>query len=77
MYPSITLGLTWPKGDNAPYTKYQWPGFAVMLGVNLIGLIVICARRDIVWCVGAVWVCASVWSAQPKPASIIVSPAVL
>jgi len=68
----IALGHTWSEGDKTHYTKYQWPGFAVMLGVNLIGLVVICLRRDIVWCVGAVWVCASIWSAKPKPASIFI-----
>ena len=69
----VALGHTWPQGDQTQYTKHQWPGFAVILGVNLIGLVVICLRGDIVWCVGAVWVCASIWSVKPKPASIFVS----
>lgn len=37
-----------------------------MLGVNLLGLLVIALRRDIVWCAGAVWICASVWRETPK-----------
>lgn len=63
----ITLGFTWSPGEPQHYARHQWAGFAVMLAVNLIGLIVIVLRRDIVWCVAATWICASVWSLTPKP----------
>lgn len=51
----------------------MWEGFGVMLGVNLLGLLVIILRRDLVWCIGAVWVCVSVWSSRPKAAPVVVS----
>jgi len=68
----INLGHTWSHGDQTHYTRGQWPGFGVMLGVNLIGFVVIVIRRDIVWTIGAVWVCAAVWSQKPKPASVYI-----
>ena len=48
-------------------------GFAVVLGTNLLGLLVIILRRDIVWCVAATWIAVSIWAAQPKPAPVYVS----
>ncbi|OBZ73489.1 hypothetical protein A0H81_06154 [Grifola frondosa] len=63
----ITLGLTWSPGEQQHYARGQWAGFGVMFGVNLLGLLVVALRRDIVWCVAASWICASVWSLRPKP----------
>ncbi|EIW55527.1 uncharacterized protein TRAVEDRAFT_38771 [Trametes versicolor FP-101664 SS1] len=63
----VTLGLTWSPGEPQHYARGQWPGLAVMLGVNLLGLLVIVLRRDIVWCAAATWICASIWSEKPKP----------
>lgn len=70
---SIQLGWTWSPGEPQHYDRHQWAGFAVMLGVNLLGLAVIVLRRDIVWCVAASWICASVWTLKPKPFPVIVS----
>ncbi|KAI8986708.1 hypothetical protein BD414DRAFT_486831 [Trametes punicea] len=63
----VTLGLTWSPGEPQHYARGQWPGFAVMMGVNVIGLLIVITRRDIVWCAAATWICASVWSQKPKP----------
>ncbi|KAI0360467.1 hypothetical protein OH77DRAFT_1418393 [Trametes cingulata] len=63
----VTLGLTWSPGEPQHYARGQWPGFAVMVGVNILGLLVIILRRDIVWCAAATWICASIWSEKPKP----------
>ncbi|KAI0711377.1 hypothetical protein C8Q76DRAFT_56353 [Earliella scabrosa] len=63
----ITLGKTWSPGEPQHYARGQWAGFAVMLCVNLIGFLIIAIRRDIVWCVAATWLCASIWGLQPKP----------
>ncbi|KAI0371260.1 hypothetical protein BV20DRAFT_965436, partial [Pilatotrama ljubarskyi] len=87
----VTLGLTWSPGEPQHYARGQWPGFAVVAGVNIIGtflcpsnhrrrmiypcagLLVIILRRDIVWCVAATWICASIWSEKPKPFPVFVS----
>ncbi|KAI0342541.1 hypothetical protein BDW22DRAFT_1395582 [Trametopsis cervina] len=63
----ITLGWTWSPGEPQHYGRHQWAGFIVVLSVNLLGLVVIALRRDIVWCVAATWICASIWSLDPKP----------
>lgn len=43
-----------------------------MLAVNIIGLIVIVVRSDLVWCVASVWINIAIWSASPKPRPILV-----
>ncbi|KAI0827150.1 hypothetical protein BC628DRAFT_1535865 [Trametes gibbosa] len=63
----VSLGLTWSPGEPQHYARGQWPGMAVILGVNLLGLLVIILRRDIVWCAAATWICTSIWSEKPKP----------
>jgi len=69
----ITLGFGWSPGEQQHYGRHQWPGFAVMLGVNLLGLAVVALRRDIVWCISASWMCASVWSRSPKPFPVFIT----
>ena len=39
----------------------------------VLGLLVVAFRRDIVWCVAATWICASIWSLSPKPYPVFVS----
>ncbi|KAH9921764.1 uncharacterized protein B0H18DRAFT_1116224 [Fomitopsis serialis] len=63
----VALGWTFSPGEPQHYARHQWPGFIIMLGVNLVGLLVVVIRRDVVWCISAAWMCASVWSRQPKP----------
>jgi len=63
----ITLGWTWSPGEPQHYGRHQWAGLIVVLAVNIIGLLVIVLRRDIVWCIAATWICASIWSLEPKP----------
>lgn len=70
---SVTLGLTWKPSEPEHYTDHQWIGFAVFLAANLIGLIVIVSRSDIIWCVASVWINVAVWSTSPKPRPILVS----
>jgi len=66
----VELGYTWEPGKPNQYADHQWVGFGVLLLVNLIGLIVIVARKDIVWCVAAVWIDIAIWSAKPKPSTV-------
>ncbi|KAI0943138.1 hypothetical protein AcV7_002369 [Taiwanofungus camphoratus] len=63
----VTLGFTWSPGEPQHYARHQWAGFGVTLGVNLLGLVVIVLRRDIVWCIAASWMCATIWIRAPKP----------
>jgi hypothetical protein len=70
---SITLGLFYSPGHPEHYGRIAWPGFAVACGTNVLGLLVILMRRDIVWAVAATWICTSMWSARPKPAPVYVS----
>ncbi len=37
-----------------------------------LGLAVVVFRRDIVWCISASWICASIWSLKPKPFPVFV-----
>lgn len=67
--------LPFGPGKEVEYDYRPWPGFGVVLGTNLLGALVVVLRRDIVWTVAAVWVCASIWSQRPKHSSIYVSPA--
>ena len=34
---SVTLGKTWSPGEPQHYDRGQWPGFAVVLAVNVVG----------------------------------------
>ncbi|KAK7678063.1 hypothetical protein QCA50_019004 [Cerrena zonata] len=69
----VTLGWTWSPGEPQHYARAQWPGFGIVLGVNLLGLAVIIFRRDIVWCVAASWICASIWTLKPKPFPVFIT----
>jgi len=42
------------------------------MSTNLIALLVIIFRRDIVWCVAATWLCISLWLETPKPLPVYV-----
>lgn len=70
----VTLNLSWnPAHDPTHYNEHAWPGFCVVLGINLLGLLVVIIRRDIVWAVAATWICISVFSARPKPAPVYIT----
>ncbi|KAK7031367.1 hypothetical protein R3P38DRAFT_2923123 [Favolaschia claudopus] len=72
----VYLGLTYtPVYDGTPidYEKYAWPGFGVLFGTNLVSLIVVVLRRDIVWCVAATWICISIWVQRPKPQAVFIT----
>jgi len=70
----VTLGLSYnPAHGGTQYNEHSWPGFGVVLGVNLVGLIVVIIRRDIVWAVAATWICISVFTARPKPAPVYIT----
>lgn len=71
----MELGLyTVPNYDGIPidYNAYQWPGFGVVFGTNIVSLLVVALRRDIVWCVAATWICISIWTLRPKPQLVYV-----
>lgn len=68
----VTLGLTFPPGlDDSSW--HAMPGFGVLLGTNLLGLVVVIIRGDIVWCVAATWIAVSIWTAKPKPPSVYIT----
>ncbi|KAK0205376.1 hypothetical protein DFS33DRAFT_1373801 [Desarmillaria ectypa] len=72
----VTLGLVQtPTAPGPPIdpNAYQWPGFGVVFGTNVLGLLVVVLRRDIVWCVAATWICVSIWSLRPKPAPVYIT----
>ncbi|KAG7442841.1 uncharacterized protein BT62DRAFT_359936 [Guyanagaster necrorhizus] len=72
----VTLGLVQtPTTPGPPIdpNAYQWAGFGVVLGTNILGLLVVVLRRDIVWCVAATWICISIWSLRPKPAPVYIT----
>ncbi|TDL19451.1 hypothetical protein BD410DRAFT_752127 [Rickenella mellea] len=62
----IAVGHYWLPNCPLCYDRYEWEGFGVIFSLNFLGLLIIAIRRDIVWCAGAVWVCASVWRETPK-----------
>ncbi|KXN89778.1 hypothetical protein AN958_05318 [Leucoagaricus sp. SymC.cos] len=72
----ITLGFVHEpnlSGSDPSYKAWHvWPVFGVVLGTNLVGLIVVILRRDIVWTIAATWICISIWSLRPKPAPVYV-----
>ena len=69
---SVELGYTWEPGKPNQYANHQWAGFGVLLLVNLIGLLVIVVRKDIVWCIAAVWIDIAIWSEKPKPSTVFI-----
>ncbi|KAJ3484650.1 hypothetical protein NLI96_g5492 [Meripilus lineatus] len=69
----VTLGWTWSPGEPQHYGRYQWPGFGITLGTNLLGLVIVVLREDIVWCISASWICASIWSLKPKPFPVFIT----
>ncbi|THH30482.1 hypothetical protein EUX98_g3694 [Antrodiella citrinella] len=69
----VTLGWTWTPGDPAYYGDHKLAGMGFMLGVNLLGLVVIVLRRDIVWCIAASWICASIWTLKPKAFAVFIT----
>lgn len=69
---SVTLGHAWDPAHEDHYRSHQWEGFGVILGVNLLGLIIVAVRRDIVWCVGATWINVAIWATKLKPAPVYV-----
>ncbi|KAH7923189.1 hypothetical protein BV22DRAFT_1093351 [Leucogyrophana mollusca] len=69
----ITLGLSYSPSHPEDYGNHPWSGFGVTFGTNLLGLVVVLTRRDIVWTVAATWICASIWSARPKPAPVYIT----
>ncbi|KIP07381.1 hypothetical protein PHLGIDRAFT_105717 [Phlebiopsis gigantea 11061_1 CR5-6] len=69
----VTLGWTWSPGEPQHYARHQWAGMGIMLGINLLSLVVVVLRRDIVWCVAAAWINASIWVLKPKPFPVFIT----
>ncbi|KAJ7746896.1 hypothetical protein DFH07DRAFT_924082 [Mycena maculata] len=71
----VQLGLTYtPVFDGAPdYQSHPWPGFGVVLGTNLVSLVVIALRRDVVWCAASTWICVSMWTLPYKPQVVYIT----
>ncbi|KAI0299419.1 hypothetical protein B0F90DRAFT_1631259 [Multifurca ochricompacta] len=68
----VTLGHAWDPAYPGHYERKQWGGFAYVLAVNLAGLFIIALCHDWVWCLGATWMCVSIWMKEPKPLSIYI-----
>jgi len=68
----VTLGHVWDPAHPDHIDKHQWEGFAYILLINIVGILIIAARHDWVWCLGATWVCVSIWLKQPKPMPIYI-----
>jgi len=68
----VTLGHTWDPAHPDNIDRQQWEGFAYLLTVNILGALIIVLRHDWVWCIGATWVCISIWLKEPKPTSIYI-----
>jgi len=66
----VTLGWYWKLGEPDRYDNYAWPGFIVVFTANILALVVVCLRHDIVWCVGAAWLDAALWSKRPKSVEV-------
>lgn len=57
----IMLHLTYPPSQPNEAMRHALPSAIVMLSTNIVSLLVIVARQDLVWCIGAVWVTVSIW----------------
>ncbi|KAI0246108.1 hypothetical protein BJV78DRAFT_1257681 [Lactifluus subvellereus] len=68
----VTLGHAWNPSHPDQHEKKQWEEFTYLLIVNIIGLLIVALRRDWVWCLGATWVCVSIWLKKPKPIAIYI-----
>jgi len=44
-----------------------------VFGTNIVSLLVIVLRRDIVWCVAATWINVSLWALRPKPQAVYIT----
>jgi len=66
----LALGLYKHRGHSSDYAM---DGLITVLTTNLLGLVVIVLRRDIVWCVAATWICVSLWTQKPKPAAVYIT----
>ena len=42
------------------------------MSTNVLSLVVILFRRDVIWAIAATWICVSIWAASPKPAPVFV-----
>jgi len=73
----ISLGLSYtptpPGPPRNPDDYHSMTAFGVLLGTNILSLIVIAIRRDIVCCVAATWIAVSLWTAMPKPGSVYIT----
>ncbi|EMD37014.1 hypothetical protein CERSUDRAFT_114912 [Gelatoporia subvermispora B] len=72
----VALGWTWSPGEPQHFRNHAYAGAAVVLGVNILALVVIVWRHDLVGCVCASWLCAALWSVDPKAAEVWIPAAV-
>jgi hypothetical protein len=68
---SITLHMNYTPTPTGPPPNYSaWhagAGAGVVAGANVLALLVVVLRRDLVWCVAAVWINVSLWSSRVQP----------
>ncbi|PFH50853.1 hypothetical protein AMATHDRAFT_60346 [Amanita thiersii Skay4041] len=67
----VALGLIHEPTAPGEYLSWHtWAGFGIVAGTNLLALLVVVTQLDIVWCIGATWVCISMWAQKPKPTPV-------
>jgi len=67
----IMLGKTWePTKSPAQYKSYEWDGFAVVLTTNVVGLLIVAVRRDLLWCIAAASINVCIWTERPKSMAV-------
>ncbi|KAH8829161.1 hypothetical protein DL96DRAFT_1708315 [Flagelloscypha sp. PMI_526] len=72
----ITLGLTYKLNEDGTPRDYEddgWAGFGVLFGTNVLSLIVVVIRKDLVWCLASAWLCAGIWARHYVPKSVYVT----
>ena len=79
---SITLHMNYIPTPTGPPPNYSaWhagAGAGVVAGADVLALLVVILRMDIVWCIAAVWINVSLWSSRVQlPAAVNVSLSIL
>lgn len=65
----IVLG--WEARDEARYAKYSLEACAAIGAVNLIGLLIVAFKRDLVWAISASYMLVALLLKKPKPVTVV------
>lgn len=69
------FAITHIKSLHSPqyYAEYQWQAVAFILSFNIVGLIEVALRQDIIWAIAGTWVMVGILVKRPKPMPVFVS----